>query len=91
MTKQILLILLFISTLTFTGCAERGQNIIPAHAQKKILKHDASSNTKTKNLQKATVKVKAIDEENRENAVEDSTKNTITGILVLIIGIMVFI
>ena len=91
MTKQILFILLFISTLTFTGCTERGQNIIPTHPQKKILKHDASSDTKTKNLQRATVKVKAINEENRENTIEDSTKNTITGIIVLIIGVMVFI
>jgi len=91
MTKQILLILLFISTLTFTGCAERGQSIIPTHIQKEIFKDTTSSNTKTKNLQRETGKVRAIEDGNKENALKDSTKNTITGIFILIIGIMVFI
>ncbi len=91
MIKQILLILILISTLTLTGCVERGHSIVPGQITDETLKNDTFNGTKTKNLQRATNKVAAIECETPERSTEDSTQNTIAGILVLIIGIMVFI
>jgi hypothetical protein len=94
MIKQILLILILISTLTLIGCVERGHSIVPGQTIHKTLNDDTSystNSTKTKNLQRATDKVAAIESETKESSTEDSTQNTIAGILVLIIGIMVFI
>jgi PBP1b-binding outer membrane lipoprotein LpoB len=91
MIKQILLILILISTLTLTGCVERGHTITPTAIKQTIIKNHAVDSQKTKNFQKATNKVIAIESETQENSIDDSTKNTISGILVLIIGIIVFL
>ncbi len=73
-------------TFLFTGCAERGHTIEPTPAKQSIVKTNSS---KVKESQRATQKVISIEAE--EDQVDDSTQNTIAGILVFIIGIMVLL
>jgi hypothetical protein len=80
----------FLLTLfLFTGCVERGHNITPTTVQHTIVQTDISNKNEMKNITKATEKVICIEEE--ESTTDDSLQNTISGILILVIGIMVFI
>ncbi|WP_295418768.1 hypothetical protein [Sulfurovum sp.] len=87
MIKHTLFFLLV--TLFFTGCAERSYYMHPTPVQKNVAKSTQPASTNAKEAQQATTKV--IDVDTEESSVDDTTKNTIAGVLVFIIGIMVFI
>jgi len=89
MIKRILFFLFMV--FIFSGCVERGHMVTPTSVKQTIIESNSADSKKIKNVQKATDNVVAIESETQKSSIEDSTKNTISGILVLIIGIMVFL
>jgi len=87
MIKQTLFFLL--AVLFFTGCTERGHQLQPTPVQQHIVQSTQYAPEKEKNTQKATTKVVEI--ETNKVSVDDTTQNTIAGVLVFIIGILAFI
>ena len=87
MIKHTLFFLLI--ALFFTGCVERGHSMQPTPVQQHIVKSTQPAPAKAKEAQKATPKV--VDIETGEASIDDTTQNTIAGVLVFIIGILVFI
>jgi outer membrane lipoprotein-sorting protein len=78
--KSIFLLLL---TLIISGCVERGQNLGPSYITKSKVVSSKNTTTTAK-----PVYVLHLDAKKSEI---NTTKNTITGTLLLVIGIIVFL
>lgn len=82
---------LFFLLLTFflAGCAENGSIIEVSPAKQTIVENNTSTN-ETKQVNHADTEI--INIENKEEAFfDESTMNTVSGVLVLIIGIMILL
>ncbi len=85
---------LFFLLLTFflAGCAENGSIIELSSVQQTMVENNTSTN-ETKQINSTDTDTKMIDIENTEERTifSDSTMNTISGVVVVIIGIMILL
>ena len=91
MIKNSLFFLLL--TLFLAGCAENG-SIIEVSPVKQTIGENSTSTTETEQINNSdnNSSTEIIDIENKEEAFfDDSTMNTISGALVLIIGILILL
>ncbi len=88
MIKNSLFFLLL--TLLLAGCAENGSIIEVSSANQTIVENNTSTTTETKQIN--TVDTEIVDIETKEETlIDDSTMNTISGALVLIIAILILL
>ncbi len=87
MIKNSLFVLLL--TLLLAGCAENGSIIEVSSVNQTIIENNTSS-AETKQINKVDTEI--VDIENKdEPMIDDSTMNTISGALVLIITILILL
>lgn len=87
MIKNSLFFLLL--TLFLAGCAENG-SVIEVSPVKQIIVENNASVKETKQINKAETEI--IDIENKDEVtINDSTMNTVSGVLILIIGILILL
>ena len=84
---------LILTTLLLAGCAENG-SIIEVSPVKQTIVENSTSTTETEQINNSDTNssTEIIDIENKEEPFfDDSTMNTISGALILIIGIMILL
>ncbi len=77
-----------ILVLLFTGCAELGENIHPTAVKKDLI---VENNISSINVESQQTTFFMPDREPESITLDETTKNNIAGVLVMIIGIMILL